>query len=170
MPSRHRRDSCLSHNEVGGFFFDFERHGAGVGETPSTRLVYPRRQDGEIGVVRAGGTSLDIRRAELAPDLELRQTPAPHAHWMEREIVSLRRPVAFPRSYAIDATRLHLTMMWVVSISILSGASIYHTHRSSSRRRSRGRWPTVADWAKIEFFWEGWIGGERRWTTSSIYC
>ena len=94
---------------MGGFFFDFERHGAGVGETPSTRLVYPRRQDGEIGVVRAGGTSLDIRRAELAPDLELRQTPAPHAHWMEREIVSLRRPVAFPRSYAIDATRLHQT-------------------------------------------------------------
>ncbi len=24
MPSRHRRDSCPSHNEVGGFFFDFE--------------------------------------------------------------------------------------------------------------------------------------------------
>ena len=25
VPSRHRRDSCPSHNEVGGFFFDFER-------------------------------------------------------------------------------------------------------------------------------------------------
>jgi hypothetical protein len=24
VPSRHRRDSCPSHNEVGGFFFDFE--------------------------------------------------------------------------------------------------------------------------------------------------
>ena len=24
MPSRHRRDSCPSHNEVGGFFFEFE--------------------------------------------------------------------------------------------------------------------------------------------------
>ena len=23
VPSRHRRDSCPSHNEVGGFFFDF---------------------------------------------------------------------------------------------------------------------------------------------------
>ena len=34
-------------------------------------------QDGEIGVVRAGGTSLDISRAETAPDLELRKTPAP---------------------------------------------------------------------------------------------
>ena len=53
-------------------------------------------QDGEIGVVRAGGTSLDIRRAELAPDLELRQTPAPHAHWMEREIVE--QPAAIARA------------------------------------------------------------------------
>ena len=25
VPSRHRRDSFPSHNEVGGFFFDFER-------------------------------------------------------------------------------------------------------------------------------------------------
>ena len=31
-------------------------------------------QDGEIGVVRAGETSLDIRRAEVAPDLELRES------------------------------------------------------------------------------------------------
>ena len=49
-------------------------------------------------MVRAGGTSLDIRRAELAPDLELRQTPAPHAHWMEREIVE--QPAAIARALA----------------------------------------------------------------------
>ena len=24
VPSRHRRDSCPSHDDVGGFFFDFE--------------------------------------------------------------------------------------------------------------------------------------------------
>ena len=113
---------------MGVFFFEFERHGAGVVETPSTRLVYPRRQDGEIGVVRAGGTSLDIRRAELAPDLELRQTPAPHAHWMEREIVSLRRPVAFLlRSYSSP------------SHEAASGLNLdferISTHRSSSPRR-----------------------------------
>ena len=48
--------------------------------------------------MRAGGTSLDIRRAELAPDLELRQTPAPHAHWMEREIVE--QPAAIARALA----------------------------------------------------------------------
>ena len=32
----------------------------------------------------------------------------------------LRRPVAFLRSYAIEAIRLHLTMKWVVSFLILS--------------------------------------------------
>ena len=39
----------------------------------------------------------------------------------------LRRPVAFLRSYAIEATRLHLTMKWVVSFLILS------TFRARSR-------------------------------------
>ena len=34
------------------------------------------------------------------------------------ELYLLRRPVAFLRSYAIDATRLHLLMKWVVSFSI----------------------------------------------------
>merc|ERR1712196_160707 len=33
-----------------------------------------------------------------APDLELRQTPAPHAHWMEREIVE--QPAAIARALA----------------------------------------------------------------------
>mmetsp|Transcript_23612 Transcript_23612/g.72930 ORF Transcript_23612/g.72930 Transcript_23612/m.72930 type:complete len:657 (+) Transcript_23612:174-2144(+) len=55
-------------------------------------------QDGEIGVVRAGGTSLDISRAETAPDLELRKTPAPYTHWMEREIVE--QPAAIARALA----------------------------------------------------------------------
>jgi len=55
-------------------------------------------QDGEIGVVRAGGTTLDIRRAEVAPDLEIRKTPAPYRHWMEREIVE--QPAAIARALA----------------------------------------------------------------------
>ena len=38
----------------------------------------------------------------------------------EHEEVLCRRPGAFLRSYAVDATRLHLTMTWVVSFSILS--------------------------------------------------
>ena len=55
-------------------------------------------RDGEIGVVRAGETSLDIRRAEEAPDLELRRSPAPYRHWMEREIVE--QPAAIARALA----------------------------------------------------------------------
>ena len=55
-------------------------------------------QDGEIGVVRAGETTLDIRRAEVAPDLELRKSPAPYKHWMEREI--REQPEAIARALA----------------------------------------------------------------------
>jgi hypothetical protein len=32
---------------------------------------YPPPQDGEIGVVRADGTSLDLSRTEIAPELEI---------------------------------------------------------------------------------------------------
>jgi len=53
-------------------------------------------QDGEIGVVRAGGTTLDVTRAETAPDLELRRSPAPYAHWMIREISE--QPAAIARA------------------------------------------------------------------------
>jgi anthranilate synthase len=57
----------------------------------------------------------------------------------------LRRPVAFLRSYAIEATRLHLTMKWVVSFLILSTfrarsrLDIYVTHRPCSARCGRRR-------------------------------
>ena len=37
-PSRHRRDSCPSHNEVGGFFFEFE-----AVRTVSSEYDAPRR-------------------------------------------------------------------------------------------------------------------------------
>jgi hypothetical protein len=39
VPSRHRRDSCPSHNEVGGFFFDF-----GAIRTESSDRDAPRRR------------------------------------------------------------------------------------------------------------------------------
>jgi hypothetical protein len=38
VPSRHRRDSCPSHNEVGGFFFEFE-----AVRTVSSEYDAPRR-------------------------------------------------------------------------------------------------------------------------------
>ncbi|KAH8097938.1 glutamine-fructose-6-phosphate transaminase [Aureococcus anophagefferens] len=46
----------------------------------------------------AGETTLDIRRAEVAPDLELRKSPAPYKHWMEREI--REQPEAIARALA----------------------------------------------------------------------
>lgn len=55
-------------------------------------------QDGEIGVVRPGGTTLDIGRIEQAPELDIRPTPAPYAHWMLREIDE--QPEAIARALA----------------------------------------------------------------------
>ena len=45
-------------------------------------------------------------------------------------IVGTRRPGAFLRPYAIDATRLHERRRWVVSFSILSA---FHTGASAAR-------------------------------------
>jgi len=53
-------------------------------------------QDGEIGVVRAQGTSLDLSRTEVAPELEIRATPDPFAHWTIREC--LEQPEAIARA------------------------------------------------------------------------
>ena len=38
-------------------------------------------QDGEIGVVAADGTSLDLSRIEVAPNLNIESSPAPYPHW-----------------------------------------------------------------------------------------
>uniref|UniRef100_A0A7S2R8P1 Glutamine--fructose-6-phosphate aminotransferase [isomerizing] n=1 Tax=Rhizochromulina marina TaxID=1034831 RepID=A0A7S2R8P1_9STRA len=53
-------------------------------------------QDGEIGVVRAQGTSLDLARTEVAPELEIRATPDPFPHWTIREC--LEQPEAIARA------------------------------------------------------------------------
>ena len=63
-PSRHRRDSCPSHNEVGGFFFKFERvsrpsrfragagHGARLRGRQEARADSPHPGDGEHALSR----------------------------------------------------------------------------------------------------------------------
>lgn len=53
-------------------------------------------QDGEIGVVAAHGTSLDLGRVEKAPELEIRSTPDPYPHWTLREC--LEQPEALARA------------------------------------------------------------------------
>lgn len=55
-------------------------------------------QDGEIGVIRAGASSLDIGRIEQAPELDLKPSPAPYSHWMLREI--FEQPEAIARALA----------------------------------------------------------------------
>jgi glucosamine--fructose-6-phosphate aminotransferase (isomerizing) len=42
-------------------------------------------KDGEIGVLHADGTTLDLGRAQVAPDQEVKLSPAPYSHWTLRE-------------------------------------------------------------------------------------
>jgi glucosamine--fructose-6-phosphate aminotransferase (isomerizing) len=53
-------------------------------------------QDGEIGVVAADGTSLDLSRIEVAPNLNIEASPAPHRHWTIKEC--LEQPSAIARA------------------------------------------------------------------------
>eukprot|EP00618_Florenciella_parvula_P031911 CAMPEP_0119468558 /NCGR_PEP_ID=MMETSP1344-20130328/2258_1 /TAXON_ID=236787 /ORGANISM="Florenciella parvula, Strain CCMP2471" /LENGTH=656 /DNA_ID=CAMNT_0007501039 /DNA_START=11 /DNA_END=1981 /DNA_ORIENTATION=- len=53
-------------------------------------------QDGEIGVVAAHGTSLDLGRVEKAPELDIRDSPDPFPHWTLREC--LEQPEALARA------------------------------------------------------------------------
>jgi len=42
-------------------------------------------KDGEIGVLHADGTTLDLGRMQVAPDQEVKLSPAPYTHWTLRE-------------------------------------------------------------------------------------
>ena len=42
-------------------------------------------KDGEIGVLHADGTTLDLGRMQVAPDQEVKLTPAPYSHWTLKE-------------------------------------------------------------------------------------
>lgn len=42
-------------------------------------------KDGEIGVLHADGTTLDLGRMQVAPDQEVKLSPAPFTHWTLRE-------------------------------------------------------------------------------------
>ena len=47
---------------------------------------YIALRDGEVAVVEADGVSLDMSRAEEAPEEEVLLSPAPYPHWTIREI------------------------------------------------------------------------------------
>ena len=79
-PSRHRGDSCPSHNEVGGFFFEFEavrasrgRFSRSTGETSSTAPA-----SGRHGAGRRGGRPSPPARRRRAPG-RLGQPQGPRA-------------------------------------------------------------------------------------------
>jgi len=42
-------------------------------------------KDGEIGVLHADGTTLDLGRMQVAPDQEIKMSPAPYTHWTLKE-------------------------------------------------------------------------------------
>jgi len=55
-------------------------------------------KDGEIGVVRADGSTLDLSRVQKAPEVNILLAPDPYPHWMIREC--LEQPEAIARALA----------------------------------------------------------------------
>ena len=53
-------------------------------------------KDGEIGVVHADGRTLDLSRAQTAPDQEVVLSPAPYPHWTIKE--TMEQPEAIARA------------------------------------------------------------------------
>lgn len=67
-------------------------------------------QDGEIGIVKAEGSSLDLTRVEVAPELDIITSPEPFAHWTIKECTeqpqALARALGFGGRLSND--RVHL--------------------------------------------------------------
>jgi len=53
-------------------------------------------KDGEIGVLHADGSSLDLSRVQVAPDQEVKLSPAPYPHWTLKE--TFEQPEAIARA------------------------------------------------------------------------
>ena len=53
-------------------------------------------KDGEIGVLHADGSTLDLTRMQEAPDQEVKLSPAPYPHWTLRE--TFEQPEAIARA------------------------------------------------------------------------
>ena len=87
-PSRHRRDSCPSHNEVGGFFFDFE-----AVRTASSDRDAPRRYK-RLRAAAAPYAYDDYKKQKVAKKLA------------EKQESRIRRAEALPSVNAELAQRL----------------------------------------------------------------
>jgi len=51
-------------------------------------------KDGEIGVLHADGRTLDLTRAQVAPDQQVKLSPDPYAHWTLKELTEQPEAIA----------------------------------------------------------------------------
>jgi glutamine---fructose-6-phosphate transaminase (isomerizing) len=51
-------------------------------------------KDGEIGILHADGRTLDLSRKQLAPDQQVKLSPAPFPHWTLKELVEQPEAIA----------------------------------------------------------------------------
>jgi len=56
-------------------------------------------KDGEIGVLHADGRTLDLARKQVAPDQEVKLSPAPFAHWTIKELTEQSRAISQSLSF-----------------------------------------------------------------------
>jgi glucosamine--fructose-6-phosphate aminotransferase (isomerizing) len=61
--------------------------------------------DGEIGVLRADGSTLDLTRMQEAPDQEVKLSPAPYPHWTLKEC--FEQPEAIARALGFGGRLTH---------------------------------------------------------------
>ena len=50
--------------------------------------------DGEIGFLKGDGTTLDLTRMQIAPDQEVKLSPAPYPHWTLKECIEQPEAIA----------------------------------------------------------------------------
>ena len=66
--------------------------------------------DGEIGILRADGSTLDLTRMQVAPDQEVKLSPAPYPHWTLKECVEQPEAIARALGFGGRLTADHVQL------------------------------------------------------------
>eukprot|EP00579_Thalassiosira_antarctica_P013044 CAMPEP_0201945010 /NCGR_PEP_ID=MMETSP0903-20130614/53684_1 /ASSEMBLY_ACC=CAM_ASM_000552 /TAXON_ID=420261 /ORGANISM="Thalassiosira antarctica, Strain CCMP982" /LENGTH=744 /DNA_ID=CAMNT_0048488069 /DNA_START=240 /DNA_END=2474 /DNA_ORIENTATION=- len=66
--------------------------------------------DGEIGILRADGSTLDLTRIQQAPDQEVKLSPAPYPHWTLKECVEQPEAIARALGFGGRLTSDHVQL------------------------------------------------------------
>jgi len=66
--------------------------------------------DGEIGILHADGTTLDLSRIQEAPDQEVKLSPAPYPHWTLKECVEQPEAIARALGFGGRLTSEHVQL------------------------------------------------------------